>query len=173
MGNAAPLVVVMGVCGSGKSTLAEALAPALAIHTADADTFHPQANVDKMSAGTPLTDADRLPWLDAIGQWLADHRESGAVVSCSALKSTYRDRLRTIAPDVFFVHLAGPIDVVTERVAERSDHFMPSSLVASQYDILEPLTPAEHGLTLDFTLPVPQLVEQVSAALSSTSRETR
>ena len=119
---------------------------------ADADDFHPQANIDKMTAGIPLDDADRAPWLDAIGAWLADRADTGAVATCSALKRSYRDRLRQAAPRTFFVHLSGEPHVVERRVAERADHFMPSSLVASQYATLEALQPDEPGSTLDFAL---------------------
>src|SRR6185503_8134662 len=101
------LVVVMGVTGCGKSTVGIALARRLGVPFADADDFHSQENVAKMAAGAPLDDADRGPWLHAIGAWLAEHAEHGAVASCSALKRAYRDVLREHAPDAFFVHLHG------------------------------------------------------------------
>lgn len=130
-------VVVMGVSGAGKSTVGARLAARLGLPFADADDFHPPANVAKMSAGTPLTDADRWPWLDAIGAHLAASRH-GAVVTCSALRRAYRDRLRAACPGVRFVHLAGARAVIAARQAARRDHFMPPALLDSQFATLEP-----------------------------------
>jgi gluconokinase len=155
------LVVVMGVTGSGKSTVGEALAERLGVPYGDADDFHSEANVAKMAAGTPLTDADRLPWLRAIGEWLATHRDTGAVATCSALRRRYRDTLREAAPDVFFVHLHGDRDTARKRVSGRRGHFMPESLVDSQFDTLEELGDDERGIVLDMSLPVGELVEAV------------
>lgn len=155
----APLLVVMGVTGSGKTTVGAALSQRLRVPFADADDFHGEANVAKMSAGIPLDDDDRLPWLRAIGAWLAEHTVTGGVASCSALKRSYRDILRHSAPTVSFVHLAGDAEVIRRRVADRPGHFMPASLVASQFEILEPLGPDEHGIVLDFGRPVDELVE--------------
>ncbi|MGB6207520.1 gluconokinase, partial [Mycobacterium sp.] len=137
----------MGVTGAGKSTVGKALARRLGVPFADADAFHPQANIAKMAAGTPLTDDDRYPWLEAVGQWLADHEEGG-VMSCSALKRRYRDRLRSHCPRIEFLHLTGSPDVIGRRQAGRPGHFMPSALVKSQFDILEPLASDEHGIAL-------------------------
>ncbi len=161
-----PLVVVMGVAGCGKSTLGEALASELVAVFRDGDAFHPPANVAKMHAGQPLDDDDRRPWLANIGAWLAEQSGQGAVVACSALKRDYRDQLRSAAPSTFFVHLAGPRDEAARRVAERPDHFMPASLVDSQYATLEPLDADEAGATLDFTQSVDALVEQALSALA-------
>ena len=145
-GQREPLVVVMGVSGSGKSTVGTALADRLGVPYADADDFHPAANVAKMSAGTPLTDEDRKPWLDAIADWLAERDGSGGgVVSCSALRRRYRDRLRRASDSVFFVHLDGPESLLAERMAGRKGHFMPSALLRSQLDTLEPLESDEPG----------------------------
>jgi gluconokinase len=152
-----PVIVVMGVSGSGKSTVGGALADHLGLEYADADDFHPPANIAKMASGQPLTDDDRGPWLDAVATWLAGH-EAGGVASCSALRRRYRDRLRTTAPAALFLHLAGPPEAVAERVARREDHFMPASLLRSQYDTLEPLGPDETGLTLPLDHPVDRLV---------------
>jgi gluconokinase len=154
----APVIVVMGVSGSGKTTVGRALAARLAVEYADADDFHPPANIAKMARGEPLDDDDRGPWLAGVASWLADHLDSGGVASCSALHRRYRDRLRADAPHVAFVHLAGPPDLVAARVAARKDHFMPASLVLSQYESLEPLAGDELGLTLRLDLPVDQLV---------------
>jgi len=153
-----PLLVVMGVSGSGKTTVGAALAQRLRVPFAEADNFHPPANIDNMSAGIPLDDTDREPWLRAIGAWLAEHDATGGVASCSALKRGYRDALRAAAPRARFVHLAGDIDVVRRRVAGRSGHFMPEALVASQFATLEPLAPDEPGITLDLDRTVDQLV---------------
>jgi gluconokinase len=158
------LVVVMGVAGAGKTTVGRALAEDLGLTYADADDFHPQANVTKMAAGRPLEDADRLPWLRAVGSWLVDH-PAGGVVSCSALRRTYRDLLREQAPGVFFLHLTGDPAVAEARVAERTEHFMPASLVASQFDLLEPLAPEEAGYVADLAAPVGAVVAAAVQAL--------
>ncbi len=162
-----PLLTVMGVSGSGKTTVGAALAQRLRVPYADADDFHPPANVAKMSSGTPLDDTDRLPWLRAIGEWLAAHAAGGGVISCSALKRSYRDVLREAAPDQLFVHLAGTPEVIARRVAGRPGHFMPTSLVESQFATLEPLGDDEHGLVLDVDHPVDELVESYLAATTS------
>ncbi|GAA4102614.1 MULTISPECIES: gluconokinase [Actinomadura] len=158
-GPAAPLLVVMGVAGSGKTTFGAALAQRLGVPFADADDFHPPGNIAKMSAGLPLDDADRLPWLRAIGVWLAGHAPGGGVVTCSALRRAYRDLLREKAPQVTFVHLHGDREVVRRRVAARPGHFMPASLVDSQFDTLEPLGPDERGIVLDLDASVEALVD--------------
>jgi gluconokinase len=160
----APLLVVMGVTGSGKTTVGAALAQRLRVPFADADDFHSEANIAKMSAGIPLDDSDRSPWLRAIGGWLAGHVTTGGVVACSALKRWYRDILRTAAPSVAFVHLAGEPSVVQRRVAGRPGHFMPASLVDSQFATLEPLEPNERGIVLDLSMSVDELVDAYLAA---------
>jgi gluconokinase len=159
------LVVVMGVTGAGKSTVGVQLAERLGVPFADADDFHSPENVAKMRAGTPLTDDDRLPWLRSIGAWLAEHGDPGAVVTCSALKRAYRDILRAAAPDLTFLHLDGDIDTVRRRVAGRPGHFMPESLVQSQFDALEPLEQDERGVVVDLGLPVAAIVERVASEL--------
>ena len=156
----APLVVVMGVTGSGKSTAGEALGAKLGLRYSDADGFHPQANVDKMHAGHPLTDDDRWPWLDAVGTWLAEYSGTGAIVSCSALRRVYRDRLRAKVPTAAFWHLAGPQAVVRQRMEARRDHFMPASLLESQYATLEPLQADERGMTADLDRSMGALVDE-------------
>ena len=137
--------VVMGVSGSGKSTVGAALAQRLRVPFADADDFHPEANVAKLAAGHALNDEDRYPWLEIIGEWLAEHRDDGGVMSCSALKREYRDQLRKHCPQVRFLHLSGSPDVITRRQASRPGHFMPASLLASQFDTLEPLEADEQA----------------------------
>lgn len=147
----ATCLVVMGVSGAGKSTVARLLADELGWPMAEADEFHPASNIDKMSAGVPLTDEDRAPWLSALRDWITARAEAGenTVVTCSALKRSYRDILREAGARVRFVHLAGPASVVSERLSSRSGHFMPPSLLASQFGDLEPLDAAEDGVTVD------------------------
>jgi carbohydrate kinase (thermoresistant glucokinase family) len=138
----------MGVSGSGKSTVGAALARRLGVPFADADTLHPPTNIAKMTAGEPLDDKDRYPWLENVGEWLAGHRDGG-VVSCSALKRKYRDQLRAHCPRVEFLHLSGSPELIGGRLAARSDHFMPAALLRSQFDALEPLGVDEIGVTVD------------------------
>ncbi len=156
-------VVVMGVSGSGKSTVGAAFAQRLRVPFADADDFHPQSNIDKMTAGHALTDADRQPWLDLIGDWLGEHVDGG-VMSCSALKRAYRDRLRSHRPDTVFVHLDGPLEVIARRQASRPGHFMPASLLHSQFDILEPLGSDERGVIVDVDQPIDAIIDRIVAA---------
>lgn len=155
----APLLVVMGVSGSGKSTVGAALAQRLRVPFADADDFHPPANIAKMTAGVALDDDDRHPWLDAIGDWLADHADDGGVMSCSALKRRYRDQLRTHAPEVAFVHLSGTREVIARRQSSRPGHFMPASLLSSQFATLEPLEADEDGVVIDVDQSIDAIVE--------------
>jgi gluconokinase len=154
-----PVLVVMGVSGSGKSTVGAAVAQRLRVPFADADDFHPPANIAKMTAGQALDDDDRRPWLEAIGEWLAAHPD-GAVISCSALKRSYRDQLRAHAPDVAFLHLQGERDVIARRQASRPGHFMPASLLTSQFATLEPLQPDERGVVIDVDQSVDAVVQQ-------------
>ena len=142
------VIVVMGVSGSGKTTIGTALASTLEVEYAEADTFHPKANIDKMTAGTPLTDADRAPWLEAIAGWIRDHQASGGVVTSSALKHRYREVLRG-GGDVWFAHLHGDRAQLAERMKTRTGHFMPVSLLDSQLADLEPLRPDEPGAIFD------------------------
>lgn len=174
------LLVVMGVSGSGKSTVGAALAQRLRVPFEDADDLHPRANIAKMAAGQPLDDADRHPWLEVIGEWLAVHGDvggegAGGVMSCSALKRSYRDQLRAHAPDVVFVHLAGSHEVIAERQASRPGHFMPASLLASQFATLEPLEPDEPGVVVDVDQGVDAIVDSVVARLAAPTptEETR
>ncbi|MER6347505.1 gluconokinase [Streptomyces sp. NPDC001595] len=143
------VVVVMGVAGTGKTTIGPLLAARLGVPYAEGDDFHPPANIAKMSAGTPLTDEDRLPWLDAIGGWADGRAGLGGVVSCSALKRSYRDRLRAAAPGLVFVHLAGDRALIEDRMSHRQGHFMPTALLDSQFATLEPLQADEAGVRVD------------------------
>ena len=146
----AQFLIVMGVSGSGKTTLAEGIADAMGWLYAEGDDFHSQANVSKMAAGHPLTDEDRWPWLRAIGTWIDEHERDGrsAVVTCSALKRTYRDLLREGRDHVRFVYLDVPQQVLEERLANRTGHYMPPSLLPSQLETLEPLQPDESGVVV-------------------------
>jgi gluconokinase len=164
----APLVVVMGVSGCGKSTVGAALARAVGVPFADGDALHPAANIAKMASGVPLDDDDRFPWLEAIGEWLAAHDADGGVIGCSALKRKYRDQLRSHAPRVGFLHLHGAFDVIAARQAARPGHFMPASLLRSQFATLEPLAPDEHGIVVDVDQPVDAIVQEyVDRAVAS------
>jgi gluconokinase len=138
----------MGVTGSGKSTVGSALAQRLRVPFVDADTLHPPANIAKMTAGEPLNDDDRYPWLEKVGEWLAGHC-TGGVVSCSALKRKYRDQLRAHCPRVEFLHLSGSPELINRRMSTRTGHFMPAALLRSQFDTLEPLGADERGVTVD------------------------
>jgi gluconokinase len=143
-------LVVMGVSGAGKSTVAAALAARLGRPMAEGDEFHPPSNVAAMAAGRPLTDADRAPWLAAIRAWITARDQAGesTVVTCSALRRAYRDRLREGPGRVRFVDLDVPRAELAERLAERRGHFMPASLLDSQLDTLEPLAPDEDGVVV-------------------------
>jgi gluconokinase len=160
-------VVVMGVAGSGKTTVAGLLAGRLDLVLAEADEFHPAANIAKMSAGTPLTDADRAPWLEAIRDWLTAQADAGraAVVTCSALKRSYRDVLCSARGAVRFVHLDGSPDLLAGRIGERSGHFMPPTLLPSQLADLEPLADDEDGLAVDVAASPDEIVDTVLAWL--------
>ncbi|MGI8577174.1 MAG: gluconokinase [Nocardioidaceae bacterium] len=159
-------VVVMGVTGSGKTTVGDRLAQALGLDYGDADSFHSQANIAKMASGAALTDEDRWPWLEAIGGWLREHESLGAVASCSALKRRYRDKLRQDAPGVWFLHLSGNPELITDRVAHRAHHFMPSSLVGSQFETLQPPGPDERAVSIDSSLPPGQIISEFVATVT-------
>jgi gluconokinase len=167
-------IVVMGVSGSGKSTVGAALAQRLRVPFGDGDDLHPPANVAKMTAGQPLDDDDRSPWLEAIGEWLADHHDGG-VMSCSALKRKYRDQLRRHCADVEFLHLSGSPEVIGKRQASRPGHFMPASLLQSQFATLEPLEPDEHGIVIDVDQDIDAIVDDYVAlsATRTTEQENR
>jgi len=159
-------VVVMGVSGTGKSTVGAALAGRLRVPFEDADDLHPQANIDKMTRGEALDDQDRWPWLERIGEWLADH-ESGGVIACSALKRKYRDQLRHHCSAVEFLHLQGGRELIERRQASRPGHFMPSSLLTSQLETLEPLAPDERGVVVEVAGSVDEIVEVLLLSLVS------
>lgn len=167
-----PVLVIMGVSGVGKSTVAALLSERLGWDFAEGDAMHPTANVEKMAAGHPLDDDDRWPWLEIVATWIRDHTEAGrpGIITCSALKRAYRDVLRgsdAAGPggDVVFVHLAGPTDLIGERLESRTDHFMPPALLRSQVATLEPLGSDEHHIVVDVgdspALEVDQIIAQL------------
>ena len=154
-------IVVMGVSGSGKTTVGELLGARLGLPYRDGDDLHPQANIDKMAAGVPLTDEDRWPWLELVGQWLDDHPDGG-IIGCSALKRSYRDLIRRMAPQVVFVHVHGTRDVLDKRMSRRPGHFMPTSLLDSQLATLEPLADDEDSHVFNIAYSPGELVDQVA-----------
>lgn len=163
MADAPPVLVVMGVAGSGKTTVGAMLAGRLGWLYAEADAFHPAANVDKMAAGIPLTDADRAPWLDAIGRWIDERAAAGepGVVSCSGLKRVYRDRLRHGRPQVRLVFLEGSRELIGRRLTARHGHFMRAEMLDSQFADLEPPAPDEQATTVSIEPPPNEIVEAI------------
>ncbi len=163
------LYVVMGVSGSGKSTIGPALARALDILYVEGDAHHPAENVKLMAAGTPLTDANRAGWLCSLAMQLRNAREAGTgvVVSCSALKRSYRDTLRAGAPDVRFVFLRGSRALLTERLAGRQGHFMPASLLENQLSTLEEPEPDENAWVCDIAESPDEIVASLVARASA------
>jgi gluconokinase len=159
-------VVVMGVSATGKTTVAEQLAEELDCEFVEGDSLHPRQNIEKMEHGIPLTDEDRWPWLQAIAELVAvrDHEGTSTVVTCSALKRSYRDVLRDAAP-TFFVHLHAPFEVLEQRMQLRTKHFMPTSLLRSQFDTLEDLDDDEDGVVVDVSAPVDEVVEEAVNAV--------
>jgi carbohydrate kinase, thermoresistant glucokinase family len=159
-------IVVMGVSGSGKSTVMDALAKRLGWVTVEGDDFHPAANIEKMRSGQPLTDEDRWPWLAAIAAWIGEHEGAGrnAIVTCSALKRAYRDRLRQGHPSVWFAHLVAPSNVISDRLEQRRHHYMPASLLSSQLEVLEPLAPDEPGSAVPADGTPKETVDELLAA---------
>jgi len=152
----------MGVSGSGKSTIAEGVAQRTGWTFAEADEFHPQSNIAKMEAGSPLTDEDRWPWLEALGEWMREQSARGVstVITCSALRRTYRDVLGRGLDSLDFIHLDGPVEVIRERMGSRKGHFMPPELLQSQLDTLEALGSNENGVVLDIRRTPQQLVDE-------------
>ena len=159
------VVVLMGVAGTGKTTIGPLLAAGLGVPYAEGDDFHPPANIAKMTAGTPLDDDDRWPWLDAIGRWAHSREGLGGVVSSSALKRAYRDRLRAEAPGVVFLHLTGDRALIEQRMAERKGHFMPTALLDSQFATLQPLGADEAGVAVDISGTPEAITDRAVAAL--------
>ncbi len=161
------VIVLMGVAGAGKSTVGEALSAALGWPFRDADSFHPPANVEKMSRGLPLDDADRAPWLAAIARWIDGRLAAGepGIVSCSALKRAYRQRIIGARDGVRLVYLAGDRELIAGRLAARKGHFMPASLLDSQLATLEEPGPEERPIVVSVLPPPSEVAGAVIAAL--------
>ncbi|MGQ0512416.1 MAG: gluconokinase [Betaproteobacteria bacterium] len=155
------IVVVMGVSGAGKSTIGRMLADRLGFPFLDADEFHPPENVAKMASGTPLTDEDRRPWLDALNSRLRDLPD--AVLACSALKAAYRQRVAQGLPDCRIVHLRGGIELIRDRLAARRHRYMPASLLESQFATLEP---PRDAIEVDIAADAADCVEAIAARLA-------
>ncbi|AMB60037.1 gluconokinase [Microterricola viridarii] len=162
-----PLVVVMGVSGSGKTTIGSLIAEALRVPFTDADALHPRSNVVKMAEGTPLNDEDRWPWLAVVGSEMAAASDTGIVMACSALKRRYRDAIRAAVPGALFLHLHAEQEVLAARMEGRSGHFMPPSLLASQFAALEMLEPDENGAIVSVRGSVEEIVRAAVAQLAA------
>ncbi|MGJ5074748.1 gluconokinase [Bradyrhizobium oligotrophicum] len=162
-------LIIMGVSGSGKSTIGQALGQRLGWRFEDGDSFHPPANVAKMSAGHPLTDEDRWPWLHAIATEIAQCRSAGQhiIIACSALKKAYRDILVGGRDDVRMVYLQGTQELIGERMKHRAGHFMPPGLLTSQFATLEPPGTPEHPITVSVDAPVAAIVDDILQQLHS------
>ncbi len=165
-------VVVMGVAGCGKSTVGQILSRRLGWSFAEADDFHSAANVAKMASGTPLTDEDRRPWLESIRAWI-DATAGDSVVTCSALRRSYRDILRGAQANVRFLHLSGTEEGIGARMAARADHFMPTSLLESQLATLEPLAADEDGVVIEVTGTPDEIATSAIKSLGLLEAETR
>ena len=170
-----PIVVVMGVSGTGKSTLGRAIAERYGFTFLDADDFHPPENVEKMRSGIPLTDADRSPWLDRLSARLADACSTAEPVAlaCSALKESYRARLREGCPDLLFAFLDGTREVIAKRLGNRTGHYMPAALLDSQFATLERPAPGPQVLVLDCRRAPEDLATEVAERLGSRQRKGR
>ena len=162
-------LVLMGVAGCGKTTAATGLHDALGWPVAEADDFHPEANIAKMSRGTPLTDADRRPWLESLRAWMSEQADRGTrtIVTCSALKRSYRDLLVGAHGRVLFIHLVADEEALRERMEHREGHFMPSALLPSQFADLEPLADDEDGVTVTSRPAPEQTLGAILAALET------
>lgn len=162
------IVIVMGVSGCGKSSVAQAIASQNGWQFIEGDDLHPKANRAKMAAGIPLDDSDRWPWLDTIAKRASriDAEGGTAVVACSALKRTYRDRLRQAGSHVRFIHLHGERDVIAARMAARQGHFMPPGLLDSQFATLELPAPDEPVMTIEITAPIADIATRAQRELA-------
>jgi len=161
---AGKIIVVMGVTGCGKSSVARELANQLGTAFVDADDYHPKTNIEKMSAGIPLTDIDRWPWLNVVSTVLNDEVASNQIVvaACSMLRRAYRDHLieKTHA-SVVFIYLSGTRDTIAERMSQRQNHFMPMTLLESQFQILEPPDPDESAIQIDIKSSITEITQLI------------
>ena len=163
------IIILMGVSGAGKTFIGERLAAGLGWSFYEGDDYHPQRNIDKMSKGRALTDADRAPWLHALHDLIGELRaqDEGAILSCSALKRAYRDRLVRGYDDVRIVYLRGSYDLIRQRLEDRQGHFMKAELLASQFQALEEPEPSENVLTVDISQNPKTIVEAIQRELSA------
>jgi carbohydrate kinase (thermoresistant glucokinase family) len=164
----------MGVSGSGKTTIGRALAARLRWNFEEGDALHPPENIAKMRAGQPLTDADRAPWLAAVAARIDEwcHRSESGVITCSALKRNYRKIITGDRREVRLVYLSGARELIAERMAQRHDHFMPASLLDSQFETLEPPGPEENPITVSVDQPIETIVDRLVAELTQRSATT-
>lgn len=171
---AALQVVLMGVSGTGKSTVGAGVARATGWELVEGDDLHPPANIAKMEAGDPLTDADRAPWLDEVNAQARRHADAGrsCLLTCSALKRAYRERLRDGVEQMFFVHLSGSYEVLEPRMRARERHFMPTGLLRSQFDTLEELEPDEDGVRVDVAGSLDEVTAAAVAAIEQRLRSS-
>jgi carbohydrate kinase (thermoresistant glucokinase family) len=166
------VLVIMGVSGSGKSTIASLLSDRLGWPFEEGDSLHPEANVEKMAAGHPLTDEDRWPWLEKVGDWIHERLDAGGngIITCSALKRVYRDRLTRGRSGIVFVYLAGDNPTIARRLAARHGHFMPPTLLDSQFADLEEPAEDETYISVDVRGTPDQIAEEVIRELHLTSK---
>lgn len=167
------VLVVMGVTSSGKTTVAKTIAERRGWLFQEGDALHPEANVAKMAAGTPLTDEDRWPWLDRVAAWIDERRQAGqsGVITCSMLKRAYRDKVIGGKDDVRVVFLKGSKEVIAERMAKRKGHYMPTSLLDSQIETLEPPTAEERPLVVDIEGSIDDMVVQAERLVDEALRQ--
>jgi gluconokinase len=163
---AGPVLVVMGVSGSGKTTVGRAIATRAGWSFLDADDLHSPESVARMSAGIPLTDADRWPWLDRVAEWIVARRGGPGIVACSALKRIYRDRLRAADPNLRFVYLKATPEEIANRLAHRTGHFFPPALARAQFNDLQEPGPDEKPITVPIGQTAEHIVDRVLAELA-------
>jgi len=165
----APVYVFMGVSGTGKTTIANAISQTYECVFLEGDDFHPKENIDIMSAGRALTDENRLPWLRELSSVAAAQRQKGCVlITCSSLKLIYRNEIRKHIPDASFIHLQGSFDYIEKQMSQREGHFMPVSLLQSQFDSLEPLQDSERGITISIENGIKTVLAELETFMAGT-----